>query len=196
MYSKVATGEHEVYLDDMLRIPTDGNGLTLPEGYRTDDLLFVRGDGTDYELNLIDTLIEGNQVTFEEGIGTGIVYVGRRITSTYRPTRPFHYTEDGVITTDPIRINKYILHLVETNTVKMSIISDYYSGRDQVFNSRYLGSIGSKLGEVPFLTGDAKFSYSQKADQALAEFYCDNHLGCTIAGISWEGQYYQSKRRM
>lgn len=197
MYSRVSTGINEVYLDDLMKVSTDGLTATLDANYDAENIIVVRGDNTDYELNKAQFTIENNVITFMEDISAGSVYIGKIYESRYRPTRPFKYDENGIaITTDRIRISKYILSLVETNEVKMHIISKYYDTEDQVFNSRYVGELNNLVGEIPFHTGDLKFSFAQDANLAEAEFYCDNWLGCTIAGLSWEGQYFQSAGRM
>ena len=197
MYSKATTGIDEVYMDDLYKADTDGLTATLPDGYVTTDIICVRGDNTDHELFKVQFTLDGNTLTFNEDIGEGVVYVGKPYESRYAPTRPFKYEEDGTtVTTDKLRVSRFILSLVDTNEINMHIVSDYYSTDDQQFNSRYLNGLQNKLGEVPFYTGDHKFSFAQDANLADAEFYCDNWLGCTISGISWEGQYYQSKGRM
>lgn len=199
MYTRASTGIKEIYLDDLYQTTTTGENILVPEGYPLDEsTIVVRGDGTQNELFKVNfTTTDGRNLIFDENIGVGLVYVGRTYESRYQPTRPFKYDENGVaITTDRIRVGRYILNLVDTNELKMHIKSDYYDYPDQVFNSRFVGGLQNTLGSVPYFTGDYKFSYSQDASLADAEFYCDNWLGCTIAGISWEGQYFQSKGRM
>ena len=197
MYSRVSTGINEVYLDDLVKLSTNGLTATLDSDYDSANIIVIRGDDTEYELNKAQYTIASNVITFKEDITAGFVYVGKLYESRYKPTRPFKYDESNIaITTDRIRIAKFILSLVDTNEVKMHIISDYYETDDQVFNSRFLGELNNLVGEVPFHTGDHKFSFAQDANLAEAEFYCDNWLGCTIAGLSWEGQYFQSKGRM
>lgn len=197
MYSRVSTGVNEVYLDDLVKIPTDGLTATLDQDYNTSGIIVVQGDNTDYELNKINFTLNNNIITLDEDISAGHVYVGKTYESVYKPTRPFKYDDAGIaVTTDRVRIAKYILSLVETNEIKMRIISNYYETDDQVFNSRFVGELNNIIGTIPFHTGDVKFSFSQDVDLAEAEFYSDNWLGCTIAGISWEGQYFQSAGRM
>jgi hypothetical protein len=199
MYSQVQE-DVDVYLDDLLVLDTQGSTGTLaylPNYYVQEDLVCVRGKGTDNELFKVGFEITGNTIIFNEPIGQGKVYVGKLYESRYRPTRPFRYNEDGqAITTDRLRVGRFTLGLVETNEIKMSIVSDFYDTPDQVFNSRYVNGLANKLGTIPFYTGNYKFSYAQDANLADVEFYCDNWLGCTINSISWEGQYYQSKGRM
>jgi hypothetical protein len=78
----------------------------------------------------------------------------------------------------------------------MKIVSDFSEWDDQEFNSRFIGGLGSLIGETPLHTGDVKFSYSQNADLAEAEFYTEGYLGLSISSISWQGKYHQSSRRM
>ncbi|QDP58703.1 MAG: putative tail tubular protein [Prokaryotic dsDNA virus sp.] len=198
MYTRATTGLEEIYLDDLYQTTTTGDNVTVPVGYPLDEnTICVRGDGTQNELFKVGFTISGRTLTFDENIGVGLVYVGRPFESRYQPTRPFKYDENGVaITTDRIRVGRYILNLSDTNEIKMHIKSDYYDYPDQVFNSRFVGGLQNTLGSVPYFTGDHKFSFSQDARLADVEFYCDNWLGCTISGISWEGQYFQSKGRM
>lgn len=193
MYARVSTTTKEVHLDDLLKVQTDGLTATLPDDYDAEGIVVIRGDGTLYELHKIDHTIQGSTITFVEDIQAGYVYIGKQFSSNYVPTRPFKYDEHGIAaTTDKIRISKFVLSIVDTNEVKMKILSDYYNTDDQVFNSRYVGALNNKVGELPFHTGDVQFSFAQDANLAEAEFYCDNWLGCTIAGISWKGQYHKS----
>jgi hypothetical protein len=196
MYTRVTGSPDDVFLDDMLVLPTDGVTATLPDDYNETGIIAVRGAGTEFELNKVGFTVVGRTMTFEEPIDAGDVYVGREFTSTYRPTRPFKYERDGsTITTDRLRVGKYIMSLVETNELKMRTVSEHYPDAVEMeFNARYVGQ--TIIGTITTFTGDWLASFSQDAAYAEAEFYCDNYLGCTIAGISWEGQYYQSKKRM
>ncbi len=195
MYTRVTSSPEDVFLDDMLILDTDGTTATVPVGYDLTGVIAVRGAGTNYELNLAKFTSSGQTLTFAPKIGAGKVYVGRYYRSAYRPTRPFRYDQDGsTITTDRLRVGKYILSLVETNELKMAIDAKYNSFSDQVFNAKFVGQF--RVGEITSYTGDWKFAFSQDASHAEAEFYVDNHLGCTIADIGWEGQYFQSKQRM
>jgi hypothetical protein len=134
-------------------------------------------------------------VTFAEDIGPGQVYIGREYTSEYTPTRPFRYDEDGsTITTDKIRVSRWILSLVETYNLSMRKISKYGGYTYVDFDSRFVGEF--ETGTMLPYTGDWKFSFSESADLASATFFVDNYLGCTITDIGWEGQYFQSKQRM
>ncbi len=197
MYSKSLSSLQEVYLDDLVEVETDGLTATLPTEYNTEDMVVIRGEGTDYELEEIDYTLEGSILTLDEDIGAGKLIIGKKFTSLYRPTRPFRYEEDGsVITTDKLRINKFNLSVVDTNRLAMRVLSDYYTPDDQVFNSRFTGDISNLVGVVPKFTGDVNFTFANNPDIAKAEFYCDNHLGCNIIDINWEGQYHQSARRM
>lgn len=197
LYSKVAVSSEEIYLDNRVTLTTNGYTAELPTGYVMNGQVAIRGAGTLYELNRVNFTVSGNTLTFEEFIGEGVVLLGHEFRSEYRPTRPFKYDgNDMAVTTDRLRIAKFIVSLVETNEIRMDIISEFYQADTQVFNSRYLNSNINRVGSVPLYSGDYKFSFAQDARLAEALFYCDNYLGCTIAGISWEGQYHQSKGRM
>lgn len=197
MYSKVATTEYDVFLDDFLALPTDGTTATLPEGYSTPDLIVVMGEGTIYPLERINCTVSGNTITFAEDIGAGEVYVGTPFRSAYQPTRPFVLDSNGIaVTTDKLRISRYILNVVDTEDVTMSIDSEYFEVADQTVGPRVIGQLSSQIGTVKLHTGDYKFSYAQEADLATATFFTEGWLGMTIAGISWLGQYKKSSRRL
>lgn len=201
MYSKVTSGVNNVYLDDLLQLTVnENNQVDLPDGYTTNDLVVVLGENTQYPFDEVKFSREDTTITIEDddlSMFNKTVYVGKTYVSSYIPTRPFKYDEDGTtITTDRIRVGRYIVDLVDTNEIKMEIVSDYYSTDDQVFNSRYVGELNNLVGKLSFHTGDVKLSFAQDARLAKARFYCDNHLGCNIIGLSWEGQYHQSKGRM
>lgn len=197
MYSRVATNTHEVFLNDLLTLPTDGLTVTLPNAYSATDFVVVMGEGTIYPLEQIKYTQQGNVVTFAEDINAGSVYVGVPFKSAYRPTRPFPEDGKGIaVTTDRIRIGKFILNVVDTERVLMHIDSEYYSGDDQENSPRILNRSYNRIGVVDLYTGDYRYSFSQDADLAEAEFYTEGYLGMTIAGISWEGQYNKSSGRM
>lgn len=197
MYSRVAINTHEVFLDDMLTLSTDGLTCTIPNDYPTTDMIVVMGEGTVYPLEMIGYTVSGNTVTFSENIDAGIVYLGTKFYSAYQPTRPF--VEDGkgiAVTTDRLRIQRFILNVVETESVKMRIDSPYFDTPDQELTPRIMNRYYNIIGEVNLFTGDYQFSYSQDANLATATFYTDGYLGMTIAGISWAGQYNKTSSRM
>ena len=197
MYSRVATSTEEVFLDDFLEVETDGLTATLPTDYDKTDFAVVMGADTIYPLAEIPYTKAGQVITFSEDINAGTVYIGTPFRSAYKPTRPFKEDSKGIaITTDRLRIGKFILNVVNTNKVLMHIDSKYYSGTDQEQSPRVLNRSSNRVGVVDLFTGDYRYSFSQDADYAEAEFYTDGYLGMTIAGISWEGQYKQSSRRM
>jgi len=197
MYSRVAVNTHEVFLDDYKLLSTDGTICTLPANYSTDDMVVVMGAGTIYPLEQIGYTRSGNTVTFKENIGAGTVYVGSKFTSEYQPTRPFVEDSKGIaVTSDRIRIGKFILNVVDTEIVKMKITSPYFTTDDQELSPRILNRYNNVLGKVDLFTGDYRFSFSQDAEWATATFYADGYLGMTIAGISWEGQYNKTSSRM
>lgn len=202
MYSIVATNTLEIFLDDLITLDsTDGLTVTAPTNYLIDNnTIIVAGDNTDYPLSQVAFTNIGNAITFDENISTGAackVYIGKKNTPKYRPTRPFRYDENGIaVTSDRLNVSKFILNVTDTARISMKIISEFSDFEDQEFNARILGDSKNLIGSTPIFTGDVKFSYAQKADLAEAEFYTDSYLGLTISGISWAGKYYQSSRRM
>ena len=195
MYTRVSGSDLDIFLDDLLVLPTTGLTVTVPTGYSTTGCIAVRGKGTENELWEVGFTRAGDILTLEEDIGVGDVYVGRVFTSGYEPTRPFKYDEDGTtITTDRLRVAKWIVSLVKTHELSMTKTSDYADDVTNKFESKFVGQY--PLGTLQPYTGDWKFSFAEDADNATAYFFTDNHLGCTIADISWEGQYFKSKKRM
>ena len=212
LYSRVATSTDNVLLDNYYECEIAANGVSttvLPAYFPNpgDDVaVMVLGDGTDYPLttrpndswSLVATT-GGWFPTFDRPVasGTSTVVIGTPYKSAYRPTRPYVRTSDGIVTTaDRIRIAKFKLSIVDTAEVSMDIISDYASYDTQLFNGRVLGGILNRVGEVPLVTRDIEFSYSQDADYAEAEFFTESHLPLTIAGISWNGQYNKTSRNI
>lgn len=197
MYTRVTASPLEVYLDDLLTLTTsDGLTVTVPSEYSTTGCVVVRGTGANNELWQAQFTRSGDTLTFNENIGVGAqVYVGRTFTSLYEPTRPFKYDDDGsTITTDKIRVSRWILSLVDTHEVSMTKTSEFTDPVTSKFESRFVGQYA--LGTIDAYTGDWKFSFAEDAALATATFFTDNYLGCTISDVSWEGQYFQSKTRM
>jgi hypothetical protein len=192
-------GLPEIYLDDHIVIKSDnGTAVELPENYPWhEDTIVVRGAGTNYPRTLVPFTKLGNQIVFEEEIGIGNVEIGRKFTSSYIPTRPFKRDQNGeTVTTDRVRVSRYRVSVVESFEMWMHIISDFYTTDDQEFNSRIMNANNNLIGYEPHTTDEVLFGFSQDAKYALAEFYTDGFLGLTIDGITWEGQYYQSSKRM
>lgn len=195
MYTRVTSSPLDVFLDDMLILPTTGTTVTVPSGYSTTGCVAVRGEGTLNELWKVNFTRAGDILTFSEDIGAGSVYVGRIFTSEFEPTRPFVYDEDGTtITTDKVRVSRWILSLVETHELSMTKTSDFSDDVTTKFESRFVGQYA--LGTIEAFTGDQQFSFAEEASHATALFFTDNYLGCTISDVSWEGQYFKTKQRM
>lgn len=198
LHSAIAQSTQEIFLDDRLTLTSNGLTATIPTGYDMTGKIVVRGTGCNYELFEAEYTVAGSTITFDESIAdtTCTVYVGTPFTAKYIPTRPFLYDKDTgrPDTKDRIRVNRFILQLVDTHQIKAKIHSLYNTFDDQTFISRVLGNISSFIGEKTFFTGDAKFSFSHGADEATIEFVDSGYLSTTIAGISWEGQLYKSSK--
>jgi hypothetical protein len=152
MYTRVTTSPIDVYLDDMLVLTTTGLTVTVPTGYSTTGCIAVRGTGTESELWEVQYTRDGDVLTFDENIGAGKVYIGRTFTSAYEPTRPFRYDEDGTtITTDKIRVSRWILSLVDTHELAMTKQSKYGDDVTIKFESRFVDQY--KLGTIDAYTG-------------------------------------------
>lgn len=202
MYSNVAVNTEVVYLDDYIVLDSaTGDFVDLPTNYLYGiDIIVVRGDGCEYPLNLAAHTFGTGRLSFTENISGGTackVYVGRRMTSRYQPTRPFIVDEaDIVVSTDNVRVSRFILSLVDTQKVRMATISDYYNVPDEEFDSKELNNPFLALGTIPVVTTDVSFSFNNDASLAVPEFYTDSYLGLTIAGIAWAGQYHKTSRRL
>jgi hypothetical protein len=200
MYSRVGVNTAEVYLDDLVTLSSNGTSVTLPNQYVvTSDTIVVGGDGTKYPLFKVGYTQDGLELTFDKSIsvGTSTVYIGQPYRSAYQPTRPFREDEQGVaITSDRIRINRYVLDVVETERVTMTTHAKYSTPPDQLKSHRVLNTLTNNVGSIDMYTGTFQFSYAQNADYSEAEFWTEGWLGMTIAGISWKGQYHRSSGRL
>ncbi len=202
MYSRVAVNTSEVFLDELLLVSsTDGNSVEVPAQYPDDvDIKVIGGDGTKYPLFKIDYTRVGTTLTFDPGVSDGeacSVYIGKTYRSAYRPTRPFREDEQGIaITTDRVRVNRYVLSVVDTERVTMTTLAKYTTPPDQTKTFRVLNSLNNLVGEINLYTGDFQFSYGQNAEYSDAEFWTEGWLGLTIASISWKGQYHKSSGRL
>jgi hypothetical protein len=201
MYSRVGINTDEVFLDELLPLTSDGVTVELPLYYpSTSDVIIVGGDNTKYPLFKVKYTRAGGTVTFDENITKGgncTVYVGKPYRSAYQPTRPFRLDESNIaITTDRIRINRYVLSVVDTERVTMTTLPKYTESTDQTKTFRVLNSLTNKIGEVNLFTGDFQFSYGQNAEHSDVEFWTEGWLGLTIAGISWKGQYFRTSGRL
>jgi hypothetical protein len=200
MYSRVGINTSEVYLDDLVTLPSNGTSVTLPNQYVvTNDTVVIGGDGAKYPLFKINYTQDGLVLTFDKSIsaGTSTVYVGQPYRSAYQPTRPFREDEKGVaITSDRIRVNRYVLDVVETERITMTTHAKYSTPSDQTKSHRVLNTLTNNVGSIDMYTGTFQFSYGQNAEYADVEFWTEGWLGMTIAGISWKGQYHRSSGRL
>jgi len=190
LYSRVSGTDHEVYLDDMLKLSTDGSIVTLPQWYDSTNIVVISGEGTTYPLSNVPHTIDDRTITLSRNVGIGSVYVGKIFRSSYSPTRPFKLDQDGIaLFNNKVRISRFYLDLVDTHNMSMNIKSDYYEGDDQEFVSRLIGTQSSLLSTVSVYSGPVSFAYGQDASLADAVFYTESYLGATIAGIGWLGQW-------
>jgi hypothetical protein len=199
IFTALPGGLKDVYLDNHMVLKTlDGYTVTLPDDYVWQEkTIVVLGDNTTYPRTLADYTRDGRVITFKDSIGLGMVEIGECFTSSYIPTRPYKRDGDNQsVTTDRVRVSRYRVSVVESYEMWMHIISDYYNGEDQEFNSRIMNANNNLIGDEPFTTDEVVFGFSQDAKYASPEFYTDGFLELTIDGITWEGQYYQSSRRM
>jgi hypothetical protein len=200
MYTRITGSPTDVFLDDMLIRGVDflsgGTTVTIPADYDIANSIVVRGVNAESELWEIGYQMKAGKILLDEPLAIDAqVYIGKLYTSLYEPSRPFKYAEDGsTITTDTLRIGKWIVSLVETPELTMLKTSKYSDDLTSKFEARFVGQY--PLGSINAFTGDWKFPYSERADLATATFFTDSYLGCTIAALSWEGQYFQSKQRM
>jgi hypothetical protein len=193
------TGElDKIYLDSSIQVAVpDGVTVPVPAGYNTSDCVVV-SVGQNFKYVKLPYTKIGDTLVLAKNIGIGgQVIVGLPMTSVYRPTRPFKRDENGiVVTSDPIKINKFTLHAVNTGSVSIRTVSKFYPDSPQRFIARELGTETSLLAARALHTGDIKFGFQHDASTALAEFFTEDYLGVTISGISWSGQYNQRKRRL
>ena len=199
MYSRVGINTDEVFLDELLTLTSDGTTVDVPSNYPT-GITVIGGDNTKYPLFKVDFTRVGDTITFDETVTQGgncTVYVGKPYRSAYQPTRPFRLDESNIaITTDRIRINRYVLSVVDTERVTMTTLPKYTESTDQTKTFRIVNSLTNKVGEVNLFTGDFQFSYAQNAEHSDVEFWTEGWLGLTIAGISWKGQYFRTSGRL
>lgn len=190
----------DIFLDDYLTATAvNGTTITLPVGYPTTELSVISSTGAKYPLHDYKYTIVGDTITLAEPMAATSceVVVGRRMVSIYEPTRPYRRNDDGsVITSDRLRINRYVLELVDTYRLKLHITSPYYTETETEFNSRQVGGVTSALGEVRPYSGTIQFPFGHEAGQAKAVLYHDDFLNCSVATIGWVGQYYQTSRRI
>jgi hypothetical protein len=203
LYSRVNRNTDEVFLDYLVQ-------LNSPDGLEAElestaplspDTVIVQGDGTLYPLEKIGFYNDSSrEVVFDTPVSDGSpceLYMGVPVTARYIPTRPFIRDEqERVITTDRLRVARWNLYVADTHEVVARVHSDYVSIDDQIFTGRVMGQTNNLIGEKTAYTGDLLFSYSQDADLAKIEFRTEGYLGLTISGISWNGQYHKTSRRI
>lgn len=205
LYAKVITNENEVFLDNRYKVEAL-TLIVLPVGYPwNENSKVICSDRSKFPL--VEAVITSNELS-EDGTriitverettgNDNVFFVGEPFISRYRPTRPFRYTENNIaITTDRIRIGRFIVNVVDTSIVKFKTVSKFYPELIQEFNSRIVGTFENLLDTVPFYTGDIIFPFAQDAELAEAEIFTDGWLNMTISGLAWAGQYHQTSQRM
>lgn len=201
----------DIYLDNRLIGTVKEGEITLPTGYTIrDSIIAVRDRDCPYPLNKAQFTDASTKLVFTDPELEGCtIQIGERFRSSYAPTRPFYMDGNGLVNTyDRVRVNSFTLNLVDSAEVSMSINSDLFSFDDQVDTGklydptesvdtgRHMDNVNNKLGTIPIYTRDVRFSYRQDAAAAEATFFTEGYLNMTVAGISWEGQFYQSARGM
>ena len=211
LYSRVSTSNDVVLLDNYYQFDILANGVSstvMPPYFPNsgdEEQVMVLGANTGYPLTTrpndtwgLNPVEGGWLVVFHQPVSDtdgATVILGTPYRSAYRPTRPYVRTKEGIVSTaDRLRVSKFKLSLVDTAEVSMDIISPYYNFDTQLFTGRVVGGLLNRVGEVPLVTRDVEFSYSQDAAQAEVEFFTESHLPLTIAGISWNGQYHKTAR--
>lgn len=199
LYSRIKDKDN-IFLDNKIRlVSATGLDFYVPSDYDTTGAVAVVLFGK-YRLNAIKFTRVGDVLTLERPIseaGAAVIMVGKPYVSSFKITRPFIRDQEGRVTTeDRLRVTRFIVHLVNTGNLTMRTTSPYYDTLEQNFVSRTVGGITAVLGEREVFTGDQKFSFGQDASLAEVEFYTDGHLGLTVAGISWIGQYHQTRRKL
>lgn len=200
LYAKITSDEEEVFLDDRIEFNAF-NFKKLPDGYKvTEEHLLIPVDNSEFPLEKIPFRITGSDIIRFQNQNQNTdckFYLGKPFKSAVIPTRPFRYTENGIaITSDRIRVNKFIVYIDRSNLVKFKIISKFSDWPDQEFNARIVGRYENVTDKKPFYTGDVTFSFGQNATDAECEIYTDNHLNLTISGLAWAGQYHETSQRM
>ena len=201
-YSAGVIGDDEIFLDDQVVLIVadwqEGSRVQVPLGYNDNvaDLVLLRGNGAGKEKDKLKFEKAGRDIIIEERLPEGSeVVVGYTYESSYEPTRPFEYDEQGIaITEDVLRIGSYTVNVVDTHSLSMEVISKYYNKPDNKFTNLIVGS--TKVGEVVGYTGDIQLPFAHKADVATMRLYTSSYLGCTISGISWAGQKHTTSSRI
>lgn len=199
LYSRISEQDN-IFLDKKVVLPSsDGINFTIPANYDMTNVTAVVVSGN-FMLNTIGYTVSGDTLTLKRTIAgdtTGKIALGVPFESAFKLTRPFVRDREGRVTTeDKLSVSRFILHLINTGSVVMRTMSDYYDTVEQKFVSRTVGGLNARLGTRSVFTGDQKFSFGHDASQATAEFTTSDHLGLTVAGISWVGQYHQTRRKL
>ena len=201
LYSRISEPDR-VFLDRQIELTsTDGLTYIIPNTYDMSDVIAVVSKGK-FKLNRIDFNVFGSTLILERPVletaaTDAKIVLGVPTSSSFTITRPFIRDQQGrVITDDRLTITRFVLHLITTGSVTMETTSDYYETTEQNFVSRAVGGLTAQLGVRSVFSGDCKFSFGHEASQAKAKFITRDHLGLTIAGISWVGQHHQTRRRL
>lgn len=205
MYSSVNTVKREtIFLDDRIEVTsTDNLTITLPTDYPdTADILVIGTMNTTYPLFQIPYTRVGQVITFDDGDisvagqGNPKVFVGVPFRSEYTPTRPYVYNDGVPDTADTLRINSFVLSVVDTSEITMSTATDYSNPVDYRHTARTLGTQSSALGSVPFESTDWKFPFRHRADLAVPTFFTESPYNMSIIGLRWVGQVHKNKQRI
>lgn len=201
LYSRISEPDN-VFIDGQVELSSgDGEVFSLPTNYDTTDTIAVVTSGK-FRLNKIKFTREGDTIRLERNImetGSTLskIVLGIPYRSQVDITRPFIRDQQGRVSTDDrLNVTRFILHLINTGNVTMTIESEYYNTAEQHFVSRVVGGNSAQLGSRSVYTGDHKFSFGHEASQATASFHTESHLGLTIAGVSWIGQHHQTRRKL
>lgn len=174
---------------------------TLPYDVPEEDLLFVRGLGTDDAGVTIPATVEGRDVTFTDDLSRTnsevYVIVGRPYNLLYEPTMPYIKDRNGrVIETDRLTLNDVFINYDKTGLSKVTVENDYGVSREYEFNGRRIGGVTNLVGFAPLSPGQFSFPVRQDSDRVTFRIETMSHLPFQLRDMEWRGRFHQRGRRV
>lgn len=215
IYNRDNDTDNKVYLDELEKVSISNTRtiykeLTLSDlgligSHLDEDSIIILGNTTDSPYTEMKFTIDENndKLIFNEDVYNGEskleFYIGKKYESKYTLTRPYMMDEKGnYITSDNIRILKYIFTVNDTPDIKFRIDSDYYDTVEQEWNSYVLnGNDENLFDNVPKeTTADVEFYYMMNANLGTATLIADTAGALNLSTITWQGQLVRRNQRI
>lgn len=192
-------GADKRYLDYQKMFTSVNTTVTVGTDYGVDlsDIVVVQGAGCPDPGDYVDTVsLVAGVLTLDTDMAGGTVYVGYEFLMEAEPNLQVVRDQgDHVNSAANLRINKFLLSLVDTGYMEATEQSPYDTYDTQEFSGIISNSLDAITDTAVTTTDQFNIGFSQKADVGTVLLQSKSWLPLTIAQIEWFGTYTTRGRR-